>query len=194
MSKADYISKYHALAVEHGHCASQHFHTELLIQLTKIWKPKVIVETGTFCGGSFYCWLTAFIDAEIDGHVYTIDIVDRSDKLLTDHKNLYTHIVGDAKTVTIDKPIDFLFLDDDHRYEQVMALWNHFESQINVGGLIMFHDPISPYPEPDGSPCGVGKAVAELWEKHKDRFVRLYDLGAEKNGDSCGLEIWIKLR
>lgn len=195
VERENLLETYLALAKEHGKCASMYWHMELLIWLTMKMRPKVILELGTYCGGSFYCFMYGLLASNNEeGHVYTVDIVDRSDKLTIADQKYFTHIICDAKTVDVGKPIDFLFIDDDHTYEQVMAEWEKHEPNVNVGGLIFFHDSVSTYPEPDGQPCGVSKALAELWAKHKDRFARLVNYGAIVNGDPCGLEIWIKLR
>lgn len=195
MDKEEALKLYLALAREHGKCANMFWHTDFLIWLTKTLKPKVIVDLGTYCGGSFWCWLYGLVETDSNGHVYTVDIIDRSEKLLAakPHSNLFTHIVGDGKKVDIPAEyIDFLFIDDDHSYEQVMSEWEKHEAKVNIGGLIFFHD--VRLVEPDGKPCGVPKALRELWQKHKDRFVRLLNLGTLIGGDPCGLEIWIKLR
>lgn len=193
-NKEELLKFYLAMAREHGRCASQYWHTDLLIWLTKIWKPKVIVDLGTFCGGSFYCFLFAITEIENCGHIYTIDCVDRNDKLPKTSKTSFTHIINNTLNVDIKEKIDFLFIDDDHTYKHVMDEWGKFEKQVNVGGLIFFHDSISTRLEPNGEPCGVSEALKELWNKHKDRFVRLVNSGAIINGDTCGLEIWLKIR
>jgi len=37
-------------------------------------------------------------------------------------------------------PIDFLFIDGDHRYESVLADWEGFAPWVEPGGVILFHD------------------------------------------------------
>ena len=192
MSKEELLIKYYSLAVEHGHCASQYWHTDLLIWLTKLWKPKVIVDLGTYCGGSFYCFLYGLVASDNnDGFIYTVDFIDRMDKLIYANlnKNLFMHIICSSEELELSKPIDFLFIDDDSGYDHIMTVWKKHEKWVNVGGLVFFHD--THFIEQASS---VVIVVKELWEKNKDRYVRLSDLGADVNGDPCGLEIWMKIK
>ena len=39
-------------------------------------------------------------------------------------------------------PLDFLFIDGDHRYDVVLADWKGFSSWVKTGGVVTFHDAV----------------------------------------------------
>lgn len=197
------VEKYLAIAKERGGVSTtkpkqwesennMRWHIQFLYHLTKKIKPDVIVELGTFIGGSFYTFLAGLVENN-KGHIHTIDIVDRSEYLqeANESKTFFTHIVGDTKKVDTIPNIDFLLLDTSHSYEQTAAEWEHWEKYVKVGGLIFFHD--TQLKDSKGVYYGVHWFIIKLWKKESGRFVRLYNLGAEINGDLSGLEIWLKL-
>src|SRR5262249_2280408 len=53
-------------------------------------------------------------------------------------------------------PVDFLFIDSSHQYEETLATFNAWKPKLEQGALVVFHDYENPrYP-------GVSKAIANL--------------------------------
>ena len=56
-------------------------------------------------------------------------------------------------------PIDYLFIDGDHRYERVLADWQGFAPWVEPGGVVLFHDSVPAR----GHPAGPSRAVDQLF-------------------------------
>ena len=196
------IMKYLELAQERGKegLSAMYWHINLLYWLVKIQKPLTIVELGTGLGGSFLAMLQGIVENG-SGHIYTIDVVDRTPYLqpAEQDKKYYSHIVGDVLSVPLIENIDLLLVDDYHKLEHVTKEWERWRGYVKVGGIIIFHDSLPRDSKgrvyapssPDG---GTMEFLRILWNKEKDRFVRLFHYGAELNGDRTGLEIWVKIK
>lgn len=116
----------------------------------------VIVEIGTDIGESTQALLAA---AELTGgHVWSVDInPDIKFKDLYAEQGgdgLWTFICGDssAQTVAAKVPgkIDVLYVDGDHRYNQVVAELKLYMPRVKGGGVALFHDTrFDPWAAPD---------------------------------------------
>lgn len=137
-------------------------------------KP-VIVELGTYLGRS-----TAFFAlSRPDALVLTIDICKQYDCKVKIPDGIspealkagnIVQIAGDSNEVVkrFNWPIDLLFIDSRHTYEDCkkdIEAWTPF---VKPGGFVMFHDYIKDTPEYPGFP-GVVKAVDE-WMLDNTRF------------------------
>jgi len=181
--------KYLELAMKRGSLEESHmtWQVNLLYTLTKRFRPETIVELGTGQGGSFYSFLAGIVENNL-GHIYTIDILEKSQTLseaLPDTK-FFSKITGDSLSIPDIQNIDFLFIDSNHDLQFILKEWDKWEKNVKVGGLIFFHDV-------HWEPYGVKEAVEIIWKKEKNRFLRLFHLGAQREGDHCGLEVWIKV-
>jgi len=104
-------------------------------------QPKIIVEIGTFYGGSARLWQ----------HLFRPDVlitIDRK-KLAADMDfchYLSDHLSQDPRTVAAvtdfldGAPIDFLFIDGGHLYDEVKADFETYAPLVRAGGIVMFHD------------------------------------------------------
>ena len=105
--------------------------------------PKVIVEIGTYRGGSARLWNALFSPSVI----ITIDASKMAD--LDDVPGVhYLHGQPSQNEETLDnvrrildgREIDFLFIDGGHLYPEVKADFEMYYPLVRGGGVIMFHD------------------------------------------------------
>ena len=102
----------------------------------KVPKDGVIVEIGTFKGGS------AIIMAEAtEAIVYTIDIENQATENIKDYSNI-KFIHGDSEEVskTWDKEIDMIFIDGSHFYADVRRDITNWLPKLKERGIVCFHD------------------------------------------------------
>lgn len=146
-----------------------------------------IVEIGCYHGRSTACLALGCVGT--NKHVYSIDLfggvysdsemsgtVDKFDTEFQDKwrsnmeaaglSGYATPIKGSSKDIakTWSRPIDFLFIDGSHQYEDVIADFDNFFGHVVPGGLVGMHD------------------VAEAWEGcyrawHEHVSVKLADTG-----------------
>jgi len=97
---------------------SGHIQGRILSMLSKMIKPKFILEIGTFTGYSALCFAEGL---QKDGELHTIDINDELEPLVrtyfnkSDYSQILNYHVGDAREIIkeLDKPWDLIFLDAD---------------------------------------------------------------------------------
>lgn len=146
-------------------------------ELTRIYKelkPMKVLEIGAQNGGSLYRWL---VNAQPGATVIAIDQWKKSEMkidpvprwraMVPEGIDFYP-IIGDShswntynEVMDIIGPsfkIDFLFIDGDHTYEGAKRDWEMYSSLVKPGGIVAFHDLITP----DFSPH-IG--VPELWRE-----------------------------
>ena len=108
-------------------------------------QAKSIVEIGSMDGGST-CVLG---DAarENDGHLFSIEPNPKQRARANIEKyqleKFITHIFHASPWVPIEKiklPIDFIFIDGDHRTRWEIVDYHYWEKYVRVGGMIAFHD------------------------------------------------------
>lgn len=123
-------------------------------------KPKVIVEIGTYKGGTLFIWTRTNPQAEL---VVSIDLPggkygggydarrERLYRLFGHGRSLLNmeFIRGNShetetfqilKKILKGRTIDFLYIDADHTYEGVKTDFELYSPLISKGGLIGFHD------------------------------------------------------
>lgn len=151
----------------------------LLNQVTAI-QPQVIVEIGTRDGGTLCLWSQCSPNLE---HVISIDLPGgiHGGGYANAREKLYHLFVSNRPNCRLDllrldsqqtstraqvlkllnqRPIDFLFIDGDHRYAGVKKDYELYAGLVRPGGLIAFHDiRLNRY---DSS-----IEVARLWEEIK---------------------------
>lgn len=140
-------------------------------------QPEVIVEIGTFKGGTLFVFCRVFpaireiVSIDLPGgefgggyhfrrrRLYREFLFDRpgaSMELIQgdSHKRdvqqeLELHLAG--------RPIDFLYIDGDHTYEGVRSDFEMYSPLVRSGGVAVFHDIATL-----NAGCGVGRLWAEL--------------------------------
>jgi cephalosporin hydroxylase len=122
--------------------------------------PRVIVEIGTRDGGSLLVWTWSAPRPEL---VVSIDLPGgiHGGGFVSERTRLYRHVVEKRDGCRLEviradsqqestrarllemlggRPIDFLYIDGDHRYEGVRADYSLYANLVRPGGIIGFHD------------------------------------------------------
>ena len=128
-----------------------------------------IVEIGSFKGRSTCCF--AYGCRGTSKHIFAIDTFAGNDSDFQEGSSFeggsYLHVFhhnlksrGLAEYVTSvpglstdaarawDKPIDLLYIDGSHVYEDVLADFNNFFPHVKPGGIVAFHDVHESWPGP----------------------------------------------
>jgi len=121
---------------------SIHEHLATLCLLNYVLGLKRIVEIGTQLGNSTIALLESAF--ENDGFVTSIDI-DECDEAKQKIKQLgydsrWKLIQSDSLKIDWNEPIDHLFIDGNHTYEQVIKELTKFEPFVREHGIITLHD------------------------------------------------------
>lgn len=164
---------------------------EQLLELYRERKPKRVLEIGTYHGGTLYHWLQ---NATPGTHITTVN----SYAVGVDNRYLYDDwapdgvtlavIVGDSsapktiRSVAIDAPFDWVFIDAGHYYPEVKADWDNYRPLVSAGGVVCFHDILPPndvHPEIE---------VAQLWEEIKADYDTL-EFVADRNASWGGIGV-----
>jgi len=125
-----------------------HEHLATLFMLTVELNLKTIVELGTGPGESTIALLYAA--KQIGGKVNSIDTdpcLEAKEKIKAlGLQEYWTFIQGDDLKVEWNKPIDHLFIDTSHTFNQTIRELEKYEPYVNYGGIITIHDIVG-YPE-----------------------------------------------
>ena len=153
-------------------------------------KPKVIVEIGTYKGGTLFIWTRTNPQADL---VVSIDLPGGDYGGGYDHsrEKLYrlfakgrphtrmefirgnSHLPGtaqDLKKILKGRTIDFLYIDADHTYEGVKTDFDLYSPLVSKGGLIGFHDIRN---------MKANHQVRDFWTEIKHQFEHREILGPE---------------
>lgn len=144
-------------------------------------EPKVIVEIGTYKGGTLFLWCRlnpgARLIASIDlpggrwggGYgrkrekLYREFLHDR-DRTRMELMRADSHHPETLETLRRHlggEPIDFLYVDGDHTYEGVKQDFEMYSPLVRPGGCVAFHDIVTRRPDVD---------VATFWEEIRGRY------------------------
>lgn len=158
-------------------------------------RPDVIVETGTYKGGSAYFFASMF-DLMDQGRVLTIDIADQPDK--PKHKRI-SYLLGSSTSDSVFQAVKnsvkesekvMVVLDSDHTKAHVLNELRLYSALVTVGSYLVVEDtdlnghPVSPEHGP-----GPAEALEEFLETNSD-FVR--DASREKFGLTFFPGGWLK--
>lgn len=131
-----------------------------LAKLVKEHKPRVIVEIGTYKGGTLFIWsrlnpsAKKIISIDLPGGQYGGGYSDKRIKLYRhfchDRKNTEMHFIRanshlrstfeSLKEILNGQTIDFLYIDADHTYNGVKTDFDMYSQLMSPGGIIGFHD------------------------------------------------------
>ena len=155
----------------------------LIAEVQKI-GPAVVVEIGTARGGSFLAWcrnaseLAISIDlpggihgggyAVQRGRLYAEFARGRTTRAVLLREDSHSdQTVQKVRSILAGRPIDFLFIDGDHRYAGVSRDYALWKGLVRPGGLIGFHDVVH---HPERTSIDVHRFWAELKESrsHKE--------------------------
>ena len=153
---------------------------EFITLVNKI-KPKIVVEIGTFRGGTLF--LLSRFSSE-DALIISIDLPTWNLKagygILRSHlyrsfllKNQKLHLLArdshktstfnEIKNILKNNPIDILFIDGDHTYGGVKQDFGMYSPLVKKDGLIAFHDIVVHSPDQ-------GCHVNEFWNEIKKKY------------------------
>ena len=120
---------------------------ELTVSITC--KDKVVVELGTRKGNSTRALLAAVNDS--GGHLYSVDIdaCPHAVKAFRGQHNWTFTRINDLKLVKLwSRPIDHLFIDTSHTFDQTLAELREWGEWVKTDGVISLHDIYAPkYPD-----------------------------------------------
>jgi predicted O-methyltransferase YrrM len=119
---------------------SGHLQGRFLSFISKLQKPQLIIEIGTYTGYSAFCLAEGLtesgklisIDVNEETSSYAQSFIDKSD-----YKNQIELVVADAKDFihTISNPIDLVFIDADKK--NYLAYYHLIIEKLNTGGIII---------------------------------------------------------
>jgi predicted O-methyltransferase YrrM len=152
-----------------GQCIQRKWELAAMMARVKRLQPAIVVEIGTYRGGSLHCWssvcppTTHFVsidlpweaNGEVDPEADMARMRDlfRPGQLL-DWLKMDSHAAGTKnklKDILDSRQVDFLFIDGDHSYLGVKRDYELYHELVRPGGLIAFHDivPNKNHPEHD---------------------------------------------
>lgn len=108
-------------------------------------KPDLLIETGTYLGGSALFYANLF-DVIGSGEVLSIDCTDFADR--SDHKRI-TYLIGDSISSSIiekvrihieNKKVVWVILDSNHSKIHVLAELRIYSDFVTPGGYLMVED------------------------------------------------------
>ncbi len=119
---------------------SGHFQGRVLSMLSKMIRPKNILEIGTYTGYSALCFAEGL---SAEGKITTIDINEELEELVrsyfnkSNYKNQIEYILGDANKIipTLKDSFDIVFIDADK--ENYGKYYNLVFDKVNKGGYII---------------------------------------------------------
>ena len=119
---------------------SGHLQGRFLSFISKLQKPQLIVEIGTYTGYSAICLAEGLVEI---GKLISIDVNEETSSYAQSFidKSAYKHqielVVADAKVFipTISKPIDLVFIDADKK--NYLAYYLLIIEKLNTGGIII---------------------------------------------------------
>jgi predicted O-methyltransferase YrrM len=154
-------------------------HLPTLYLLTTMRACKNVLELGTRTGLSTVALLSAV--KQTGGNLTSIDVEDCPEaREKVAHFCLeacWTFIKADDLMVPWQFPIDHLFIDTTHTYEQTKRELMKFEPWVRVGGIISLHDVVS-YPE--------------VWTAIREHFGDRNDVNITRYFNNNGLAVIIK--
>ena len=170
-----------------------------LVRMYQAAKPHYTVEIGTWHGGSLWYWLQ---HAQPGAHVISVDTgpatwgppepdFDTSQWYDWVPEGVYLHkITGNSRAHDVQaqvgylcpEGIDWLFIDGDHSYEGVKWDFMTYGPRVNKGGVICFHDLITPAGQPHIQ-------VGRLWKEIRQAGYVTRELYSERNQQSMGIGV-----
>jgi hypothetical protein len=133
-------------------------HTPFAMWLTSVLKPRVLVELGTFYGGSYCAFCQAIAALDLSTRAFAVDTWEGDphsgpiareglDSLRSHHdahfarfSTLLRMAFDDAVARFADKEVDLLHIDGYHTYDVVRHDFETWRPKMSDRGIILFHD------------------------------------------------------
>lgn len=156
--------------------------------------PKTILEVGIDWGGTLVRW------CELVGPQGLVIGVDRDPKTAEkvsencgESGQAAKIIIGDSmdpetlakvKGALDGRPVDFLFIDGDHSYAGVKEDYETYSPLVAPGGVIAFHDIVTPAVVRNSYRKGTFVGVGKFWKEFRarDKMEFIYPNGKPKYG------------
>lgn len=174
-----------------------------LVERVAAQQPRAVLELGTAKGGTLWMWCRAttalrFVSVDLPGGLYGGGYHCRRQKLYREfiadrpHAEMTliradSHAEATLEAVTTalgGTPLDFLFIDGDHRYEGVRRDFELYQRLVTAGGIIAFHDILPRIAFPD-------YGVHRFWAEVKPGY-RHEELIEDPNQGMMGIGLLIK--
>jgi len=174
-----------------------------LIMLLARRRPRVVVEIGTFRGGSLYAFCkvadphATVITIDLPGGLFGGGYDERELEAMRSYgrSTQSVHFLArdsqqDSTRDTVvevlgGRPVDFVFIDGDHRYDGIRRDFELYSPLVGENGLIAFHDIL---PHPAQPLCQVDAVWDEVKRDH--RHLELVDPGEDwGNGQWGGIGV-----
>jgi cephalosporin hydroxylase len=147
-----------------------------LVRLVRAQRPRVVLEIGTFKGGTLWAWCrlaakdATIISVDLPGGEFGGGYADpeRLEAFAREGQTLHLiradshdpETLAQVERLLDGRPIDFAFIDGDHTYEGVAQDYEMFG---RLASTVAFHDVL-----PHGDPaCQVDQLWRELRERHQ---------------------------
>ncbi|HTQ79447.1 MAG TPA: class I SAM-dependent methyltransferase [Thermoanaerobaculia bacterium] len=152
-----------------------------LLEEVRAAAPRVVVEIGTASGGTLFLFSrmaapdALLVSLDLPGGpfgggyaswripLYRSFAVERQQILLLRGDSQSAELRERLQASLQGRPIDFLFIDGDHRYAGVRADFAAYAPLVRPGGLIAFHDILPDARQP-------GMEVSRFWREVSQRF------------------------
>lgn len=134
------------------------------IALVEPLKPNVIVEIGSYAGGTLSVWTTLAetvfaVDLPPTGIYAATGTAQQPHGARMVFGDSHDPLTRDTLRAALNgRPVDVLFIDGDHTYPGVKADWEMYGPLVRPGGLIGFHDIVAHPAQPDIE-------VHKLWDE-----------------------------
>jgi len=140
------------------HYSAWRGHFNFAYDLIRFMKPEVLVELGTYRGGSFLSFCQGVKDGQLETKCYAVDtwkgdthsgfygedVFALVDQVTTLHFPHHTKLIrlnfDDAAALFEDESIDILHIDGLHTYEAVKNDYETWLPKLAPNGIILFHD------------------------------------------------------
>ena len=178
-------------------------HIPFAMFLVSLFKPKVLVELGTYRGVSYCAFCQAVKNLRIDAKCYAVDTWEgdghtgkleesiltklrgHHDPLYTDFSRLLQSTFDDALKNFDNGSIDLLHIDGFHNYEAVSHDFKSWLPKLSDRGIVLFHDI-----NVRESDFGVWKLWAEVKNDHLHfEFLHSHGLGILAVGKNLSPEM-----
>jgi predicted O-methyltransferase YrrM len=134
-------------------------------EIIRHYRPAVVVELGTYVGQSALAMGLALRNVGEGGRIYAVDtwlgdeqngyyagqvyqvFLDRVSKLGLDSVIVPLRMTFDEARQNVPRAIDLLHIDGLHTWEAVTHDWETYVPLVRPGGLVMFHDVNTWYPD-----------------------------------------------
>ena len=147
---------------------------ELVAELAR-GKVRRVLEIGTFRGDSLRVWRAAF-DPELligiqDTNETTSETALELEVALVRGRSQDPQVHAEVVAILAGSPLDFLYVDGDHRYDAVRQDWELYAPLVRPGGLVALHDAVITDNETVEvyrlwQELGHGRRTKLLWDGH----------------------------